>query len=81
MLDLCDSKFLIFDKKGKLLTPDALIKNKVNIGHLSIKPLMVTLFLHPRTRIRGWEEQDLQIQLHKSRFIPIASRSHAVNLG
>jgi len=80
VLDLYDLKFLIFDKKGKLLTPDALIKNKVNIGHLSIKPLMVTLFLHPRNRIHGWEEQDLQIQLHKSCFIPSASQSHVVDL-
>ena len=39
VLDLCDSKFLIFDKKGKLLTPDALIKNKVNIGHVSLRPI------------------------------------------
>jgi hypothetical protein len=37
VLDLRDPKFLIFDKKGKLLTPDALIKNKVHIVHLSIK--------------------------------------------
>ena len=31
VLDLRDLKFLIFNKKGKLLTPDALIKNKVHV--------------------------------------------------
>jgi hypothetical protein len=63
VLDLCDLKFLIFNKKRKLLTPDALIKNKVHVVrvHLSIKQLILMLFLHSRTRIHGQEEQDLWI--------------------
>ena len=82
VLDLRDPKFLIFDKKGKLLTPDVLIKNKVHVVrvHLSIKRLILMLFLHSRTRIHGWEEQDLRIQPPKLYFILGAPRSHVVDL-